>query len=109
MNSQGQHAELAARKHLEQQGLCFVASNVRFRFGEIDLIMKQQKTWVFVEVKYRNSHQFGGAINALTQAQIGRIRKAASAYLQQHNIQAPCRFDVVAIEANNITWLKNAF
>ncbi|WP_394205571.1 YraN family protein [Shewanella waksmanii] len=109
MNTQGQQGEVTARQFLEQQGLSFVANNVRFRFGEIDLIMKHQQTWVFVEVKYRKTSQYGGAVNALSQAQIGRIRKAASAYLQQHNIHAPCRFDVVAIEASNITWLENAF
>ncbi|QBF83461.1 YraN family protein [Shewanella maritima] len=107
--NQGQAAEQQARHYLEQQGLSFVAANVSYPFGEIDLIMREQQTLVFVEVKYRSSSQFGGAIQALSQAQIRRIRMAASHYLQQNKINPSCRFDVMAITANDINWLKGCF
>ncbi|WP_144211976.1 YraN family protein [Shewanella donghaensis] len=107
--NQGQHAELMARTYLEQQGLQFVVQNQRYRFGEIDLIMRDKQSWVFVEVKYRSSTQFGGALSALSSAQISRIRKAAAQYLQTHKINAPCRFDVIAINGSDIQWLQGCF
>lgn len=105
----GQAAEKSARTFLEQQGLTFVEQNVRYPFGEIDLIMKQDSQWVFVEVKYRKNNHFGGAISAISSAQIQRIRRAAAHYLQLNRIDSPCRFDVVAIDTTNTQWLKNAF
>ena len=107
--NQGQQAELLARTYLEQQGLQFVTQNQRYRFGEIDLIMRDKQYWVFVEVKFRSSTQYGGALYALSAAQISRIRKAAEQYLQTHKINAPCRFDVIAINGTNIQWLQGCF
>ena len=105
----GQHGEALAQHYLSLQGLKFVASNVRFAFGEIDLIMQHDDVLVFIEVKYRTSTHFGGAINALRPAQIQRIRRAASAYLQQQQLDVVCRFDVIAIDNQHIQWLKAAF
>ncbi|MBB1360778.1 MULTISPECIES: YraN family protein [unclassified Shewanella] len=108
MNS-GQLAEQRARTYLEQQGLTFVDANVRYPFGEIDLIMRQQDVWVFVEVKFRSSNQFGGALNALTSKQITRIRLAAEHYLQRQKLNPPCRFDVIAMNIDEINWLQGCF
>lgn len=105
----GQQAETLAQRYLEQQGLTFVERNVRYPFGEIDLVMRHQKYWVFVEVKFRSTNQFGGALQALSKAQIGRIRKAASHYLQIQRLDVPCRFDVIAMDEGQIHWLVDAF
>jgi len=105
----GQAAEQRAQHYLEQQGLTLVERNVRYPFGEIDLVMRHQNYWVFVEVKYRSASQFGGALQALSQAQIARIRKAASHYLQINRLDAPCRFDLVAIDNDQLHWLTGAF
>ncbi|MEZ9819062.1 YraN family protein [Shewanella sp. 10N.286.45.A1] len=105
----GQAAEVAARQYLEQHGLKFVEQNVRYRFGEIDLVMRDGKDWVFIEVKYRTHTQFGGALNALSSAQTNRIRKAASHYIQLNNIDAICRFDVIAADPSGINWIRSAF
>ncbi|MCE9680232.1 YraN family protein [Shewanella sp. AS1] len=107
--NQGQRAEDKALDYLEQQGLELVERNVRYPFGEIDLIMKQGQIWVFIEVKYRQSKQFGGAIQAISQSKINKLRRAANHYMQCHNIDAQCRFDVVAIDAKAIDWITNAF
>ncbi|MBM7072275.1 YraN family protein [Shewanella sp. 202IG2-18] len=107
--NRGQQGELQAKQYLEQQGLTFVEQNVRFPFGELDLVMRQQKHWVFVEVKYRSNPNFGGAVNAVSAKQVQRIRKATAHYLQLKRIQAPCRFDVVAIDGSHIQWIKGAF
>lgn len=105
----GKDAENRARHYLVQQGLKFVTQNVRYTFGELDLVMRDGKHWVFVEVKFRSGNKFGGAIQALSQAQMQRIRQAAACYLQQHNIDAPCRFDLVAINQQQIEWVRGAF
>lgn len=107
--TQGQRAEELARVYLEQRGLKLVERNVRYPFGEIDLIMMQGRQWVFIEVKYRQSKQFGGAIQAISQGKINRLRRAASHYIQKHNIDAQCRFDVIAIDASEINWITDAF
>ena len=106
---QGQIAEQQAREYLQQQGLEWIASNVRYPFGELDLVMRQGTSWVFVEVKYRSSAGFGGPLNAVGAKKQQRLRKAASHYLQRNRIQAPCRFDLVAIEGDRLQWLQNIF
>ncbi len=105
----GQEAERRAEHYLEQQGLTLVERNVRYPFGEIDLVMRHQQYWVFVEVKYRSGTQFGGALQALSPGQVARIRQAASHYLQIHRLDAPCRFDLVAIDNGTLHWLPGAF
>lgn len=107
--NQGQIAEHAAKQYLEQQGLTFVEQNVRYRFGEIDIVMKDRCDWVFIEVKYRSASQYGGAVSALSQAQAQRIRKAASHYIQLNRIDAICRFDVIAVDPQGIQWIRDAF
>ncbi|MBW8184504.1 YraN family protein [Shewanella nanhaiensis] len=105
----GQAGEKLAMNYLAERGLNFVEANVRYKFGEIDLIMKDGKEWIFIEVKYRSKAQYGGALNALSPAQIGRLRRAAEHYIQIHKIDAVCRFDLIAIDAGQIHWLPNAF
>ncbi|RCS57171.1 YraN family protein [Parvibium lacunae] len=109
--TRGAAAEAAARAHLETHGLRWVASNVRYRHGELDLIMQQHDTLVFVEVRYRQSARYGGAIASVTPAKQARVRAAAAAYLQAQSAyqSMPCRFDVVAITGNDIEWLTGAF
>ncbi len=112
----GEVTELLAIKYLTRQGLVIQEKNVHSRLGEIDIIMKEDKTFVFVEVKYRSSANFGGAISAISPKKQQKIKKTAAFYLQQcglNEYNTPCRFDVVALEGNinnpEIIWLKNAF
>ncbi|MBW9411884.1 YraN family protein [Enterobacter hormaechei] len=104
--------ELKARRWLEGKGLRFVAANVRGRGGEIDLIMKDGQTIVFVEVRYRQSSRFGGAAASVTLAKQQKLLQTAYLWLARHNGSfdtVDCRFDVVAFTGNAIDWLKNAF
>jgi len=72
--------------------------------------MTDAETLVFVEVKYRSTQGYGGAQGAITASKQGKLRRTADWYLQQHGLStSPCRFDVVAIEGDEIRWLKNAF
>ncbi|EPO7807194.1 YraN family protein [Enterobacter hormaechei] len=104
--------ELKARRWLEGKGLRFVAANVRGSGGEIDLIMKDGQTIVFVEVRYRQSSRFGGAAASVTLAKQQKLLQTAHLWLARHNGSfdtVDCRFDVVAFTGNAIDWLKNAF
>jgi putative endonuclease len=106
----GQSAEAVAQSYLQGQGLRPVARNWRCRFGEIDLIMQDGETLVFVEVRLRNRSDFGGALASVTPAKQHRLLAAARLYLGQMTTLPPCRFDVVAIDARQQpVWLRNAF
>ncbi len=105
----GQAGENLAMNYLIEQGLTFIERNVRFKFGEIDLVMRNGNEWIFVEVKFRSKSQYGGALNALSSAQIKRLRRSAEHYMQLNNIDAICRFDLIAVDSGQIQWLPNAF
>lgn len=112
----GKNSEQLASNYLCQQGLILQACNFQNRRGEIDLIMTEDDTIVFVEVKYRKNKHFGGAIAAVSFKKQQKIKQCAAFYLQQAGLNeynTPCRFDVIAMQGdiNNpaITWLKNAF
>ena len=116
MRSQGEKFEQIAKTHLIKQGLTAVCDNFNCRVGEIDLIMSDNNTLVFVEVKHRKNDNFGGSIAAVSRAKQNKIIKTSMFYCQKHNInfeQLPCRFDVVAITGLNepfkIQWIRNAF
>lgn len=108
----GDSAENQACHHLQKRGLTLVERNYRTRRGEIDLIMQQDKTLVFVEVRLRASDQFGSAAESVTSRKQSRIIAAAQHYLQQQPSSLACRFDVVAISGKtdrSIDWIPNAF
>ena len=108
----GKNAEQRARRYLEQQGLRLLESNYRCSRGEIDLIMQDQETLVFVEVRYRKSDTYGSAVETVTRSKQNRLVTAARHYLQQHRSNTACRFDVVGITgqyAASIKWIKDAF
>ena len=97
----GQLNECLARQYLIQQGLRYLTQNFHSRQGEIDLIMQEQDTLVFIEVKYRKNNNFGGAIAAVSYNKQQRLRKTATFYLQRQGLNAyntPCRFDVITIQ-----------
>jgi len=109
----GQQAERLARRHLERHGLRTLASNYRCHRGEIDLIMNDRATLVFVEVRYRKNQTFGSACESVTRSKQRKLLASAQFYLQQHPTDAPCRFDIIGITGDNagarIEWLKDAF
>lgn len=108
---QGQAAEAEACRHLQQQGLELIERNYRCRQGEIDLIMRDGKSTVFVEVRYRSNPNFGGAAASVDPRKQGKLIATASHYLQQHHAlaQQPARFDVIAIAPGTLEWIRDAF
>ncbi|MBS1269105.1 MAG: hypothetical protein MAG794_00048 [Gammaproteobacteria bacterium] len=95
----GRNAERRARRYLENQGLTCVEANYRCRFGEIDLVMRDQSTIVFVEVRYRKNKRYGGALESIDFHKQRKLRASAERYLQRRRVGVdfPCRFDVVLI------------
>ena len=103
----GAAAEEQALQYLLQRGLTLVARNFRRPFGELDLIMQDQSTLVFVEVRSRASQRFGGAAASISSSKQRRMQLAALAFLQTYKRAPACRFDVIAIDAGVVTWLTN--
>jgi putative endonuclease len=106
----GQTAEARAEAFLTKQGLTPLARNWRCRFGEIDLIMQDGATRVFVEVRLRSRNDFGGAAASVTPTKQRKLLAAARQYLSGLQTLPPCRFDVVALDGSSAPdWIKNAF
>lgn len=111
----GAVVESAAARYLASQGLILLDANVRYRDGELDLVMRDGGTLVFVEVRYRANRDFGGAAASVTPTKQRRLIRAATRYLAAHPAHAalPCRFDVICAEgdpgAPQLTWLRAAF
>ncbi|WP_208278912.1 YraN family protein [Massilia oculi] len=105
--AQGQQWERAALDYLRRHKLSRVEENFRCKGGEIDLIMRDGATLVFVEVRQRADREHGGAAASITPAKIRRLVCAAQVYLLRFPITPPCRFDLVAIDGEQIEWLRN--
>ena len=119
----GDDGEAYARRYLERAGLTFVAANVRYRDGEIDLVMREKPhpslavpSLVFVEVRRRASGDHGGAAASVTREKRRRIVAAAAHYLVGLKLRTlpPSRFDVVTIDGDEfeglwIGWIRDAF
>jgi putative endonuclease len=107
--------ERAAQRELERAGLRLRAANVRYPFGELDLVMDHGDVLVFVEVRYRKGSRFGGGAASVDARKRARLVRAASAYLAATPVLArrACRFDVVSIggeaSAPRFDWIRNAF
>lgn len=111
MRRQGEYFEQQARAFLEAQGLVFIAQNQTFRVGELDLIMQQGETIVFVEVRQRKNARFGSALESIDYLKQQKWLNAANLWLMQRGASldtANCRFDVVVFEGTqSLNWVQN--
>ena len=111
----GRWAETLALEHLLENGLTLLTHNFHARCGEIDLIMRDDTTIVFFEVRYRADNMFMNALETIDKKKRMRIINTSQYYLQSHRwaSKKPCRFDVMLIcgsaENPGIRWIKNAF
>lgn len=110
----GQQAELLACQFLQKNKLKLIAKNYHCRRGEIDLIMQDKQTLVFVEVRYRKNDRFGSALESVNHKKQAKIIITAEHYLQQNTLSfSGYRFDVIAIsptqQVAEIIWVKDAF
>ena len=110
---EGARAELLAQQHLLGCGLKPVKANVACAQGEIDLIMLDGDTLVFIEVRWRKSTAYGGAAVSVTPHKLAKLMRACEMFLQHEPAwrDSPCRIDVLALQgdlnAPSIEWLKN--
>ena len=112
----GAEAEDLALRYLQRQGLLLLERNYRVaagpnaRAGEVDLILRDRDgTVVFVEVRARAGLTHGGAAASVTPKKQRSLIYAASHYLLRHATPPPCRFDVIAIDGEQVEWLVAAF
>ncbi len=106
----GDAAERRAEALLTGRGLTTVDRNYRCKGGEIDLIMRDGDSLVFVEVRLRRHKDFGGSLSSIDQRKQRRLIIAAQHYLQRQRWQGPCRFDVVGFDGSHeANWIKDAF
>lgn len=111
MNDSGKAAENMAAHYLQRQGLKLLESNYRCRFGEIDLVMRDGKETVFVEVRLRGNAAFGGAAASITRSKQEKLTRTAQYYQMLHG-QTACRFDAVLLDGldeQRLEWIRNAF
>ena len=115
MRAAGDVFERRARAELERAGLSCLAQNFTTRHGELDLVMRERHTIVFVEVRYRKSATHGDAAASVTPTKQAKLILAAQQWLAEHpqHAKLPCRFDVVSYDgpagAISQQWLRGAF
>lgn len=115
MQKKGFSYEKEALTFLQNQGLYLLEKNLLCKMGEIDLVMKDGETLVFIEVRYRKNKQYGGAISSITAQKYQKLRRTALYFLpyltQKHfkGKQPICRFDAIGIHGDETIkeWIKN--
>lgn len=113
--ARGDAGEEAACRELQGHGLRLLARNAGFRVGELDLVMQDGDTVVFVEVRLRRPGRFGDGLASIDRHKRQRIARAAQLWLarQPQLARLPCRFDVVSVrvegEGHACDWLRHAF
>lgn len=111
----GFEIEKKARDYLEAQRLVFKQSNYLCQLGEIDLIMEDKEVLVFIEVRFREGNDYGGALASVSRGKQTKIIRTAKLYLLENKLydKVYCRFDVITGEhihdTLQIEWYKNAF
>ena len=111
--TRGKDAENLACKYLQTRGLQLLHRNYHSKGGEIDLILQDKDSLVFVEVRYRNHSRFGSAAESVDRRKQSRLIACAQHFMLTHpdTCQQPCRFDVISMTGSPpaIEWIPNAF
>ena len=97
--AEGTWGEALVADYLRGRSYRLVAHSYHCRFGEIDLIARNRKNLVFVEVKLRKSADFARAMEYVDKKKQDRLRTTAALYLSQYPTDLPARFDVIEIYA----------
>ena len=105
----GRRGEQAAARYLRRRGYKILSHSDRSRPGELDLVARDGRTLVFVEVRSRARDDFGGAGASISAGKRRRIVYAARHFLRRYQTPPPCRFDAVLLQADRLIWLKAAF
>ncbi len=105
----GKDGEKTAEDFLKEKGFEIVARNYRFKRSEIDLIVRKNNWLVFVEVKMRSSLAFGHPEQSVHSAKRKKVMEGAAHYLEVSNWQGNVRYDIVAINKDEIVHFEDAF
>ncbi|WP_442914689.1 YraN family protein [Lacrimispora sp.] len=107
----GSRFEEMAASYLQEAGYEILERNYRDRLGEIDIVARDGRYLVFIEVKYRANSEKGDPAEAVHGGKQRRIRNGARGYLYRHGLgeDVACRFDVVAVLGQEIRLIKDAF
>ncbi len=117
-NQTGKRAEDMALAFLKSQGLSLRSRNYAFKGGELDLIMEDRDTLIFIEVRFRKNNHYGSPEETVDFRKQQRLNRAAAHFLQNHNLtdKQPCRFDIITIQPDanrdtehSVNWIRNAF
>lgn len=112
-HARGRQAENFACEYLQQKKLKLLARNFRCATGEIDLVMRDGDTVVFVEVRARRSDAYGGGAETVDRRKQAKLAATAALWLQAEKYNGACRFDVVSIslasQPPSLDWIRNAF
>lgn len=94
----GDYGERVAAQWLTARGMVVLDRNWRCRQGEVDLVLRDDDTLVFCEVKTRASVAFGHPLEAVTPAKYHRLRRLAALWMESHQVRARnVRIDVVGV------------
>jgi putative endonuclease len=109
----GHKVEKLVCRYLQQQGLSLITQNFFTLFGELDLIMQEGTTLVFVEVRYRKTTHIVSGLESVNSQKQKKLIHSAQYYLQKNPQWQSARFDVVAVSpgktSHDIDWIKDAF
>ncbi len=109
INLIGKKGEDLACEFLKKQGFTIIDRNFHSRYGEIDIIAENKQYIIFVEVKLRSRYSLVLAQESVDLSKQKKILKTACEYLQKNIIEKQPRFDVIAINSNDINYIENAF
>ncbi len=110
MNNWGESGEERAKAYLEAKGFRWLVSNFSTRWGEIDLIMEDEATLVFIEVKFRRNREYGEPEESITPNKMRHMERVAMMYVHQtRSHERFMRFDVVVIGPSGLKHYENAF
>lgn len=113
--ARGELIEQAACAYLRRAGLNLLSQNWHCRYGELDLVMRERDTVVFIEVRYRRDNRFGGALASIDQRKQLKLINSAQAWLQANAkwSHLACRFDTISASGPEhqpqLEWLRDAF
>jgi len=107
----GDAAEFKAVGFLRSKKVKIIDTNFHSKLGELDIVAQEESTLCFIEVKYRKNSFFRQPYEAVSKSKQKKIIRTAEFYLQKHPAfsKHPCRFDIISIVKDDITWIKNAF
>lgn len=99
--------ENLAKNFLLNRKLEYLESNYYSKYGEIDLIFKESNVLIFVEVKYRKNDVHGLAEESVSEQKLNRIINTSLIYIAENNWTGEYRYDLIAINGEEIVWFEN--